>query len=125
MPSPTHSSPLQKAPDCSSHTSPETEVQNPSWSHSESFLHPLLRIFAQRSVLERACPHPPEPGPVPTGVTGGTLLGPHEHPALPPTSHQEQQMLLWSLSSVLPLDKWESPVLAPPAQMLPGGCLAR
>ena len=51
MPSPTHSSPLQKAPDCSSHTMPETEVQNPSWSHSESFLHPLLRIFAQRSVL--------------------------------------------------------------------------
>ena len=30
---------------------PETEVQNPSWSRSESFLHPLLRIFAQRSVL--------------------------------------------------------------------------
>lgn len=35
---------------------PETEVQNPSWSHSESFLHPLLRIFAQRSVLEQDSP---------------------------------------------------------------------
>lgn len=44
-PSPHPQLSLQKALDCSSHTKPETEVQNPSWSHSESFLHLLLRTL--------------------------------------------------------------------------------
>lgn len=50
------------------------------------------------------------------------LLGRPE--PLPP-SHQEQQMLLGSLSSVLPLDKWESPEPAPPStEKLPGRMLS-